>query len=149
MLWEMQEKLLTELSIMASGIVDIMGAAKAMASSGIKLKRSVMFLFLGGEESGLSGASSILKNLFFRKKKLLLILISIWLETVPDFAVSAGSPYKELLDYFVQANTQYIHRTMHTSAPVPGAYYGRPRSDGVVFSMAGLQDNGYRNYGRL
>ena len=35
---------------------------------------------------------------------------------------------------------------MQTSAPVPGAYYGRPRSDGVVFSMAGLQDHGNRNY---
>jgi hypothetical protein len=28
---------------------------------------------------------------------------------------------------------------MQTSAPVPGAYYGRPRSDGVVFSMAGYR----------
>ena len=28
---------------------------------------------------------------------------------------------------------------MSTSAPVPGAYYGRPRSDGVVFSMAGYR----------
>lgn len=28
---------------------------------------------------------------------------------------------------------------MHTSAPVPGEYYGRPRSDGVVFSMAGYR----------
>ena len=54
-------------------------------------------------------------------------------------SVSAGSTYKDLLDYFVQANTQYIHRTMQTSAPVPGAYYGRPRSDGVVFSMAGYR----------
>jgi hypothetical protein len=28
---------------------------------------------------------------------------------------------------------------MSTSAPVPGEYYGRPRSDGVVFSMAGYK----------
>ncbi len=28
---------------------------------------------------------------------------------------------------------------MRTSAPVPGEYYGRPRSDGVVFSMAGYR----------
>ena len=40
----------------ASGIVDIMGAAKAMALSKNKLKRSVMFLCLGGEENGLIGS---------------------------------------------------------------------------------------------
>ena len=33
----------------------------------------------------------------------------------------------------------YIHRTIQTSAPVPGSYYGRPRSDEVVFSMAGYR----------
>ena len=28
---------------------------------------------------------------------------------------------------------------MKTSAPVPGSFYGRPRSDGAVFSMAGYR----------
>jgi hypothetical protein len=28
---------------------------------------------------------------------------------------------------------------MRTSAPVQGEYYGRPRSDGVVFNMAGYR----------
>ncbi len=55
------------------------------------------------------------------------------------FPVSAGSPYKDLLNYFVQANTQYIHRTMQTSCACSRSYYGRPRSDGVVFSMAGYR----------
>jgi Zn-dependent M28 family amino/carboxypeptidase len=36
----------------ASGVVDIMGAAQAMAQSGIQLKRSVMFLFIGGKRTG-------------------------------------------------------------------------------------------------
>jgi hypothetical protein len=55
------------------------------------------------------------------------------------FAVSAGSTYKGLLTYFEHANTKYIHRPMRTSAPVPGEFYGRPRSDGVVFNMAGYR----------
>ena len=45
----------------ASGVVDIMAAAKALAGSGIKLKRTVLFLFTGGEETGLSEASYILQ----------------------------------------------------------------------------------------
>ena len=54
-------------------------------------------------------------------------------------AVAAGSTYNQFLRYFEEANTKYIHRTMKTAAPVQGEYYGRPRSDGVVFSMAGYR----------
>jgi hypothetical protein len=54
-------------------------------------------------------------------------------------AVNAGSTYKDLLNYFEQANTKYVHREIHTSASVPGEYYGRPRSDGVVSDMAGYR----------
>jgi hypothetical protein len=54
-------------------------------------------------------------------------------------AVNAGSTYKDFLNFFVLANTQSIHGTMRTSAPVPGEYYGKPRSDDVVFSMAGYR----------
>ena len=32
-----------------------MAAAKALAGSGIKLKRTVLFLLIGGEETGLVG----------------------------------------------------------------------------------------------
>jgi hypothetical protein len=54
-------------------------------------------------------------------------------------AVGAGSPYKGLISYFEQANTKYIHRPIRTYAPVPGTYYGRPRSDEVVFSQKGYR----------
>jgi hypothetical protein len=53
--------------------------------------------------------------------------------------VSAGSKYKELLSYFEEANKKYIHRTIKTAAPVAGEYFGRPRSDEVVFRMAGYR----------
>ena len=55
------------------------------------------------------------------------------------FYVSAGSPYKELLAYFEEANRKYVHRPLRTAAPVPGEYFGRPRSDEVVFRMAGYR----------
>ena len=123
----------------ASGIVDIMGAAKAMSESGIKLKRSVMFLCLGGEENGLLGSKLYVSKPVFTKDKTIAYVNLDMVGNGTGLAVSAGSTYKDLLNYFVQANTQYIHRNMHTSAPVPGEYYGRPRSDGVVFSMAGYR----------
>ena len=123
----------------ASGGVDIMGAARAMALSGIRLKRSVIFLFLGGEEIGLLGSKIYTEKPVFSKDKTITFINLDMVGNGTGLAVSAGSPYKGLLNYFVQANSQYIHRTMRTSAPVPGEYYGRPRSDEVVFSTAGFR----------
>ena len=122
-----------------SGTIDIMGAAKAMAQSGIKLKRSVLFLFLGGEEVGLVGSKLYVEKPYFPKEK---TVVYINLDCVGDgtgFYVGAGSTYKELLSYFEQADNRFIHRPMITAAPVPGAFYGRPRTDGVVFEMAGYR----------
>ena len=123
----------------ASGIVDIMGAAKAMAESEIKLKRSVMFLCLGGEENGLLGSKLYINKPVFTKDKTITYINLDMVGNGTGLAVSAGSTYKDLLNYFVDANTRYIHRNIRTSAPVAGEYYGRPRSDGVVFSMAGYR----------
>jgi hypothetical protein len=123
----------------ASGIIDIMAAAKAMAHSEIRPKRSVMFLFIGGEEVGLIGSKIYTEKPVFPKDKTITFINLDMVGNGTGLAVSAGSTYTGLLNYFEQANSKYIHRTMQTSAPVPGAYYGRPRSDGVVFSMAGYK----------
>ena len=123
----------------ASGVVDIMAAAKAMASSGIKLKRSVVFLFIGGEEVGLIGSKLYTEKPLFPKEKTITYINLDMVGNGTGLYVSAGSTYKELLTYFEQANSRYIHRPMRTSAPVQGEYYGRPRSDGVVFNMAGYR----------
>jgi hypothetical protein len=123
----------------ASGVVDIMGAAKAMAQSGIPLKRSVMFLFIGGEENGLLGSQLFVSRPTVPKENSIVYINLDMVGNGTGLAVNAGSPYKGLLLYFEQANSKYIHRPIRTSAPVPGEYYGRPRSDGVVFSQ-----NGYR-----
>ncbi len=122
-----------------SGVVDIMGAAKAMALSGIGLKRSVMFLFTGGEEGGLVGSRTYTENPVFAKDKTITYINLDMVGNGTGLSVSAGSTYKELVDYFVQADNRYIHRTIQTAAPVSGTFYGRPRTDGVVFSMAGYR----------
>jgi hypothetical protein len=123
----------------ASGVIDIMGAAKAMAHSGIQLKRSVLFIFIGGEEIGLIGSKVYTEKPLFPLEKTITFINLDMVGNGTGLAVNAGSNYKELITYFEQANTKYIHRTMHTSATVSGAYYGRPRSDEVVFSKAGFR----------
>jgi hypothetical protein len=123
----------------ASGVVDIMGTAKALASSGIKLKRSVAFLFIGGEEVGLIGSKLYTTRPSFPKGKTIAFINLDMVGNGTGFYMGTGSTYKELLSYFEQANTKYIHRPMITSASESGEYYGRPRSDEVVFRMAGYR----------
>ena len=53
----------------ASGSIDIMGAAKALAQSGLNLKRSVVFLFFGGEETGLIGSRIYAEKPLFTEGK--------------------------------------------------------------------------------
>lgn len=122
-----------------SGIIDIMGAARAMARSGIALKRSVLFLFIGGEEVGLIGSKLYVEKPFFSKDKTIAYINLDMVGNGTGLFASASAEYKELLSYFENANSKYIHRTMRTSAPPEGSYYGRPRSDGVVFSMGGYR----------
>lgn len=123
----------------ASGVVDIMAAAKALASSEIKLKRSVVFLFIGGEEVGLIGSKLFSSHNSFPKEKTITYINLDMVGNGTGLYVSAGSTHKELLGYFEEANKKYIHRPIKTSAPAPGEYYGRPRSDEVVFRMAGYR----------
>jgi hypothetical protein len=123
----------------ASGAVDIMGAAKAMAQSGIKLKRSVVFLFIGGEETGLHGSRLYARKPTFPKENTLTFINLDMVGNGTGLAVNASAPYKQLLTYFEEANTKYIHRPFRGSAPEPSEFYGRPRSDSYNFSSTGYR----------
>ncbi len=122
----------------ASGIVDIMAAAKAMAQSGIKLKRTVMFLFIGGEETGLVGSKFYSKNPLFTKEKTVTYINLDMVGNGTGLAVSASENCTGLTSYFADANTKYIHRPMRVSTS-SGSFYGRPRSDGLVFLAEGFR----------
>lgn len=123
----------------ASGVVDIMAAAKALALSKNKPKRSILFIGIGGEENGLLGSKLYVSKPVFPKEKTVVYINLDMVGNGTGLAVSGGSPYASLNHYFEEANTKYLHRNFRASAPVPGEYYGRPRSDGVVFSMAGYR----------
>jgi hypothetical protein len=123
----------------ASGTVDIMGAAKAMAQSGIQLKRTVMFLFFGGEENGLIGSRLYTQKPVFPKEKTITFINLDMAGNGTGLSVNAANPYKQLLTYFEEANSKYIHRPFRGSAPEPMEYYGRPRSDSFNFSSIGYR----------
>jgi Zn-dependent M28 family amino/carboxypeptidase len=124
----------------ASGIVDIMAAAKAMASSGIPLKRSVVFLFIGAEEVGLLGAKHYTESPVFPKEKTVTYINLDMVGNGTGLSVSAGFTSSALLKYFTDTNNKFIHRPMRANAATSlVTSYGRPRSDGLVFSSAGFR----------
>lgn len=122
-----------------SGITDIMGAAKAMALSGIELKRSVMFLFFGGEENGLLGSKHYVKNPVYPMNRTVTFINLDCVGNGTGISVNATSTFKNLLTFFEDANTRYIHRPFQGSAPEPQEYYGRPRTDAFNFSSLGYR----------
>jgi len=122
-----------------SGVIDIMGAAKAMAQSGIALKRTVVFLLFGGEETGLIGSKLFVKSPTFPKEKTITMINLDMVGNGTGLSVNASKPFRNLLTYFEDANTKYIHRPFAGSAPEPAEFYGRPRSDGNNFLSAGYR----------
>lgn len=122
----------------ASGVIDIMAAAKALSASGIKLKRTVLFLLIGGEEVGLLGSKYYTKNPIFPKEKTVTYINLDMVGNGTGLAVSASESCKGLTEYFRKANSTYIHRPMRISTS-GGMFYGRPRSDGLVFLADGYR----------
>lgn len=121
----------------ASGVADILGAAKAFANSEIKPKRSILFILLGGEECGLYGSKFYAENPLFPIKKTVLMINLDMVGNGTGFYVGNGKSYPELFNHFENANEKYIHREM--SASEWRKNYGRPRSDESNFEKAGIK----------
>ncbi len=121
----------------ASGVADIMAVAKALTESPVKPKRSVMFIFFGGEEVGLIGAQHYITNPIVPKEKTVFMVNLDMVGNGRGFHISGLQSWPGIEKHFLEANDCYIHRKVSTSPkwkPV-----GRPRSDGALFHR-----NGYR-----
>ncbi|HRX10168.1 MAG TPA: M28 family peptidase [Draconibacterium sp.] len=124
----------------ASGVSDILGAAKALATSEIKPKRSVLFILFGGEECGLYGSEFYVKNPLFPIEKTKLMINLDMVGNGTGFYLANGKSYPELYNHFESANNSFIHRQMDASEWSKN--YGRPRSDESNFEKAGIKTFG-------
>ena len=120
----------------ASGISDILGAAKALASSEVKPKRSILFVLIGGEECGLYGAIYYCNNPLFPIEQTKLMINLDMVGNGTGFFLTGGKTHTELFKHFEEANQNYIHREIATSEVRKN--YGRPRSDASIFQNAGI-----------
>ncbi len=121
----------------ASGVADILGAAKAFAESEIKPKRSILFILLGGEECGLFGSEYYAKKPLFPIDKTVMMINLDMVGNGTGLQLYDAKSYPELLLHFEKANSEYIHRDL--IATEWRKNYGRPRSDASSFENAGIK----------
>lgn len=119
----------------ASGCADLLGAARALASLEVKPRRSVIFLFFGGEECGLYGSTFYTQNPLWPKEKVQLMLNLDMVGNGTGFFLQGGLSSPELLHHFTSGNDSLIHRPMR--ATENRSSFGRSRTDGAVFQKAG------------
>jgi Zn-dependent M28 family amino/carboxypeptidase len=131
----------------ASGIADIMGAAQALAASPVKPKRSILFLFIGGEECGLLGSDLYTKNPVFPLEKTVMFFNLDMVGHGTGLRVGGGASYPEVYRHFEAANGSYLHRPLSTSEA--RVSLGRPRSDSVIFQRAGFRTMSFGTSGRV
>jgi hypothetical protein len=118
----------------ASGSVDILATAKALAASAVKPGRTVIFIFFGGEECGLYGSKMSVESPFWPKDKVLCMINLDMVGNGTGLSLAGGKTYPEMLKYFSDANDKYIHRDFSASENRPT--FSRPRTDGAIFERA-------------
>jgi hypothetical protein len=121
----------------ASGVADILGAAKALAQSEVRPKRSVLFILFGGEECGLYGSTQYVQNPLFPIEKTVMMINLDMVGNGTGFFVSNGKSYPELFGHFEKANEKFLHRELAASEQRKN--FGRPRSDASLFENAGIK----------
>jgi hypothetical protein len=127
----------------ASAVAVLMGVAKALVHSNIKMKRSVLFLAFGAEEQAIMGSKAYLEHPAFKPEKSVLLNMD-GVGIGESIGANAGRNYPVLWAFIEDANNSYIHRTVSTG------YFsnlGRPRLDAARFMSAGIPSLSFYTYG--
>lgn len=121
----------------ASGVANVMAAARALSQIKEELKRTVVFILFGAEETGLVGSEHYCLNPWAPIENTVVFLNLDMVGNGSGLAVWGVESFPELLEHFSWANDNYVSRGMRTSPfRVPT---GRPRTDGAMFSLHGFR----------
>lgn len=121
----------------ASGVANVMAAARALGQLKGQMKRSVMFILFGAEETGLVGSEFYCLNPYIPAERTVVFMNLDMVGNGSGLAVAGAESFPVLQQHFVWANEQIIGRSLRTTpfrAPV-----GRPRTDGAMFSLHGFR----------
>ncbi len=121
----------------ASGSVDILTAARALAASPVKPARTIIFIFFGGEECGLYGSKTFVESHLWSKEKVVCMINLDMVGNGTGFSMANGKTFPTILNHFSVANEKYLHRDFTASGV--RVNFGRPRTDGAIFEKAGYK----------
>jgi len=119
----------------ASGVAVLLGAAQALATSGVPFKRTIVFVVFGAEEQGVKGSEFYVAHPYIANEKTKAMLN---LESVGrGDAIGAGSGlnFPQLWEVVDRMNKTYIHRRVTASE---NANLARPRQDAAHFLWANV-----------
>ncbi len=121
----------------ASGSVIIMGAAKALATSGFQPKRTIVFVLYGGEETGLIGSDYLANHPLSPLDNLKVLFNIDCLGTGYGLGARAAQKYGSLLNYVENANESVVKRPFTTRLG-NNKIITRPRTDDANFFIKGV-----------
>lgn len=119
----------------ASGVAVALGAAQAIARSGIPLKRSVIIILFGAEEQGVKGSEYYVAHPVVPNERM---KACFNLESVgrgERITAGSGKNYPQLWEVLDRMNRQYIHRVVSATFT---ANLARPRQDAAHFMWANV-----------
>ena len=119
----------------ASGVAVLLGAAEALARSGIPLKRTIVFVLFGAEEQGVKGSEYYVTHPLIPNDR---VKACLNLESVgrgERISAGGGKNYPWLWEIIERNNKSYVHRPVSASFT---ANLARPRQDAAHFMWANI-----------
>lgn len=117
----------------ASGVAVIMDVARALATSKLKPKRTILFIFFGAEEQGVAGSEYYLQHPVVPNQQVKGVLNLDGVGRGTKIYGIAGKNYPDLWCLIENANNKYIHREVIATGFHNRA---RPRLDAAHFMWA-------------
>jgi len=131
----MNDQLMPGANDNASGSAVLLGAAEAIAKSGIPLKRTVVFILFGAEEQGVKGSEFYVEHPVVPNDR---VRGFINLESVgrgETLVAGGGKNYPALFEFLDSNNRRYVLRKLVASY---NANLARPRQDAAHFMWANI-----------
>ncbi len=119
----------------ASGVALALGIAKALATTGVELKRTLIILLFGAEEVGLVGARQFVERFPYPKEQIRMMINLDMVGRGNAFFAVTADPWQGLLEVLENNNERWVHRPFMTRSS-PWQPPIRPRTDGMVFYQA-------------
>lgn len=120
----------------ASGVALQLAVAKALAASGIKPEKNIVFAFFGAEERGIKGAIHYLNHPTFPLDKTMCMLNIDMVGNGNGLSVWGAESFPAVAKIFAQVNDRWLHREFEVTPYERAMSYSQ--ADGDEFSKRGI-----------